>query len=179
LGRAKGLECKGFFVDDFRGDGPPKHWEFDEGDEFAAWQGLTKAEWVEMMQDLEIASVLFSSLNRRELVCNGPTSRAPRLFESVGDYITPEKVATTAKPGDMLLVKGLKADGKSWREVVWQESTSGYEPGTSFQLVFKECRALAMKLGLRLGLCYGEKPAYGGSTLGTHAYMDPDIWGAL
>lgn len=179
LANAKSFDVRGFFVDDFYSRYAPRHWEFDDGDKELVWGRLNSVEWIQLFNEFESALRAFMALRGRELIFNGPTDRAPRLFESVGDYITPDELASECRPGDAVLIKALKADGKTFGEVYWPEETSGYEPGTSFKNVIRDVLSIARDKKLRVGICYREKPDYGGSKCGVHEFLDPAKWAKI
>lgn len=123
---------------------------------------------------------LLKRLGQR-LVVNGSYRRfGPRLWEGLGEWCSPEELREQALQHDLVLVKGLKADGVSWAATSpGREASGGYPSGTSYRHVFADLLSIAAERELYVGLAYAERPAGGGSLLSVHRYTNPATWAEL
>lgn len=167
---------KGIFQDDH--DGDRRFWLFNSDEEkdlvWPGWRGGYN--WnISGLKFIEAGIRAFGALRRKKLLVNGDgREKANRLFEGYGTWFGTEKILREARPGDVIMVKGIRADGASWCAV--DKPYSEFSIGTSFKDVFKNAIALAETRDLGLSLAYGERPYVNGSTMNVHDYTNPDTW---
>jgi len=171
------IGVEGLFVDDFTPN--VNWWQLTDEEKAIVWPGWRPGDW-RQMQVAEVERLLrgFMDAYQKKVVVNGRARRlGPRLWEDVGVWEHPNNIVANAMPDDMLLVKGLKADGKAWATVpAGYEAYGGFKAGTSFSEVWKVAMGIAQVKGLYLGLAYRERPLQGGSTCGFHDFVDPASW---
>ena len=168
----------GLFLDDFSSAYEHRHWrlsEFPEIEEIA-WPLKAPGRWERTLQnETEHNARALLGLRSQKLIVNGSSRLSgPRLWESVGRWISLKELAAGAVAGDHVLVKGIAPDRESWISTVRPES--GYPPGTSFKDVFSDVYNVCKKLDLVLGLSLEDNPTEGGSSLCTHKFSDPREW---
>ena len=171
----------GIFVDNWRGH--VNYWDLTDWQKRRVWPDWEPGDW--MQRNLERAEAyLLAILSRygQEVMLNGDSRRrGPRLFESLGKWISMADVRASARPGDTVLVKGV-IQGPVGLSDTWGTTYSpygGYPPGTSFRDVFNELLGIAEERDLGVALGYQMSPPRGGSKLGWHSFSDPATWDSL
>ncbi len=163
--------AKGVFLDDAHFEyAPTSYWRFEPGVMEKVWPFLGE-KWKRLFDNFETAMHYFASLRGKKVMFNGPTDRAPRLFESVGKWKTLSEVADEARQGDTMLIKGINGDRETWAK------TDGGR--RSYQDLFVDALNLAEKMDLKVGLSMIDNPTGGGSALGVHAFSNPKTWEKL
>ena len=116
------------------------------------------------------------SLRHKTIIVNGGQRQtAPRVWEGLGIWTTPEDVRGAAKAGDILIVRG-RNNENAWAKTTNPKTLSGYDPGTSYQEVFRDCLKLANEKNLGLCLARSEKPDASSSMYSLHPLSDPATW---
>lgn len=172
----------GVFIDDFRPE--VDYWGLSPAEENFL-KIMDEGSEAERLDKIEVASRALAALQRRRdgstqrIVVNGTGNQkalnGPRLHESIG--IWSKLDSPLIRPGDWVLINGLKADGASWAVTEpWMEASGGFSPGTSFMEIFSQALAKADDMGLGVALGYHERPRPGASKLSVHSYTDPSTW---
>jgi hypothetical protein len=171
---ANKLEGCGLFLDDWS---PNKnYWQLPYYVRTTAWPLYGPGDWAQpMLEECEHMCRAFGALRGKEMMVNGRGRRyGARLWESVGKWISPEELAEGAQPNDSVLVKGLASNGTDWVKTVRPEG--GHPIGTSLEVIFREVLEIARQTDLKVGLCYEERPDFGGSQCSPHAFTNPKTW---
>ena len=171
------LRCKGVFLDDWT---DVWYWDLSDEEKDQVWKGWRRGRnWnLSRMRITERFCRSLVALRRKKIIVNGDARHgASRLFEAFGDWFGEEEIRKNAKANDIILVKGIAADGKSWAKV--DKPYSEFAVGTSFKDVFKKAMELAEEYNLRLGLCYQNKPYSSSSQCNVHTFTDPRTWGKI
>ena len=168
---------RGLFFDDWTGN--VNWWRLTPEEVARVWPEWQAGDWMqEVLEEVEQYARALAGLRGQQIIVNGRARRSgPRLWESLGKWCSLAELQAVALPGDVVLVKGIKADGVSWATTYRPEG--GYPAGTSFKQVFSEAYQVAQLEGLRLALCYEDRPEAGGSTLSWHSYSNPARWAEL
>jgi hypothetical protein len=167
----------GLFLDDFEGHYSKAYWRVPAYMREKCWPLYAPGDWSRpLLDETEGFSRALMGLRSQALIVNGSgrSHNGPRLWESVGKWISIAEVMNGARKGDFLLVKGIDTDRKGW--ITTTRPEGGYPPNTSFKQVFHDAYKVAAAKGLILGLCLENNPIEGGSSCCTHAHSDPDKW---
>ena len=166
---------KGIFGDDWQS---VRWWNLSPEEIEIAWplqasQGA--GFYAEMQHDTEHYIRALCALRNKKVIVNGNNRKwGERLFECYGKWVSKEVIEEHSRPGDAIMVNGLKADRETWAKTYRPQG--GYPEGTSFKEVFKDAMELALEYDLRLGISMEESPEDGGSIYSTHKYTDPKTW---
>ena len=153
--------CRGVFLDDFSFD--RGWWELGADEKDVVWGPAdghdgwrAGADWNRVrMQRLELAALAMVGQGYAGVVCNGPgRQQGARLFEAFGQWVTPDQVAASCEPGDMIQVNGLLQAG-AWATVSADEARyGGFAAGTSFVDVYRAACELAREHDLTIGVAF-------------------------
>lgn len=174
-------DAAGIFLDDFQ---DVAYWDLTDAQRDLVWGGRHSSHPLFRAKMVYAERILRFLLNRIDmgLWVNGNYRQAgARMWESLGEWVSPSDLEAGARPGDMVLVKGIASDRESWLSTRTEaEHFGGYPGGTSFRQVFLDLLELAERKSLTVGLCLGEYPLVGGGSKATvHRYTNPNTWGAI
>lgn len=173
---------EGIALDDWQGD--VNYWNLSPDERAVCWPTappLPPRDWDAASLRIEENYIrALAALRGKRVLVNGRARLlGPRLFESFGEWESPESVLGSIRSGDAIVVRGIRADRESWGSTTKPAEISGFPIGTSFRDVFRKACAIAAEKDAYLGLALCETPPEGGSVYNYHKFFDPLTWEAI